>query len=203
MEGWNKPMSYIEVLERDEEDNPLKISIDGKVYESFGTGLFFIPLMDIENLKLGMLDNLGISVIVVERVEEGGREIVGIPYTILDTEVQYTGSRAYARIFQFKPRKYLHVRSGGRKVFFMDVLEAYFYALGMVEKLDLRVIPSHKDGWHFDSEIAEAYLEIELGSNMTVRQAVEEVKGIFRKIDQLAVNILGDILREKERKKGV
>jgi hypothetical protein len=38
---------------------------------------------------------------------------------------------------------------------------------------------------------------------MTVKQAVEEVKGIFRKIDQLAANILGDILREKERKKGV
>jgi hypothetical protein len=117
--------------------------------------------------------------------------------------VQYTVRRACARIFQFKPRKYLHVRCGGRRVFFMDVLEAYFYALGMVEKLDSRVIPAHKDVWHFDSEIAEAYLEIELKPDMTVRQAVEEVKEIFRKIDQLAANILGDILREKERKKGV
>jgi len=193
----------LEVLEWDEWNYPVKLSVNGNVYESLDSGLFFIPLKDIEDLRLGVLGNLGISVIVVERVEEGGREIVGIPYTILDTEVQYTGSRAYARIFQFKPRKYLHVRSGGRKVFFMDVLEAYFYALGMVEKLDPRVIPAHKDGWHFDSEIAEAYLEIELKPDMTVRQAVEEVKGIFRKIDQLAVNILGDILREKERKKGV
>jgi hypothetical protein len=193
----------LEVLEWDEWNYPVKLSVNGNVYESLDSGLFFIPLKDIEDLRLGVLGNLGISVIVVERVEEGGREIVGIPYTILDTEVQYTGSRAYARIFQFKPRKYLHVRSGGRKVFFMDVLEAYFYALGMVEKLDPRVIPAHKDGWHFDSEIAEAYLEIELKPDMTVRQAVEEVKGIFRKIDQLAANILGDILREKERKKGV
>ena len=193
----------LEVLEWDEWNNPVKLSVNGNVYESLDSGLFFIPLKDIEDLRLGVLGNLGISVIVVERVEEGGREIVGIPYTILDTEVQYTGSRAYARIFQFKPRKYLHVRSGGRKVFFMDVLEAYFYALGMVEKLDPRVIPAHKDGWHFDSEIAEAYLEIELKPDMTVRQAVDEVKGIFRKIDHLAANILGDILREKERKKGV
>jgi hypothetical protein len=193
----------LEVLEWDEWNYPVKLSVNGNVYESLDSGLFFIPLKDIEDLRLGVLGNLGISVIVVERVEEGGREIVGIPYTILDTEVQYTGSRAYARIFQFKPRKYLHVRSGGRKVFFMDALEAYFYALGMVEKLDPRVIPAHKDGWHFDSEIAEAYLEIELKPDMTVRQAVEEVKGIFRKIDQLAANILGDILREKERKKGV
>jgi hypothetical protein len=193
----------LEVLKWDEWNYPVKLSVNGNVYESLDSGLFFIPLKDIEDLRLGVLGNLGISVIVVERVEEGGREIVGIPYTILDTEVQYTGSRAYARIFQFKPRKYLHVRSGGRKVFFMDVLEAYFYALGMVEKLDPRVIPAHKDGWHFDSEIAEAYLEIELKPDMTVRQAVAEVKGIFRKIDQLAANILGDILREKERKKGV
>jgi hypothetical protein len=193
----------LEVLEWDEWNYPVKLSVNGNVYESLDSGLFFIPLKDIEDLRLGVLGNLGISVIVVERVEEGGREIVGIPYTILDTEVQYTGSRAYARIFQFKPRKYLHVRSGGRKVFFMDVLEAYFYALGMVEKLDPRVIPAHKDEWHFDSEIAEAYLEIELKPDMTVRQAVEEVKGIFRKIDQLAAKILGDILREKERKKGV
>jgi hypothetical protein len=193
----------LEVLKWDEWNYPVKLSVNGNVYESLDSGLFFIPLKDIEDLRLGVLGNLGISVIVVERVEEGGREIVGIPYTILDTEVQYTGSRAYARIFQFKPRKYLHVRSGGRKVFFMDALEAYFYALGMVEKLDPRVIPAHKDGWHFDSEIAEAYLEIELKPDMTVRQAVEEVKGIFRKIDQLAANILGDILREKERKKGV
>jgi len=193
----------LEVLQWDEWNYPVKLSVNGNVYESLDSGLFFIPLKDIEDLRLGVLGNLGISVIVVERVEEGGREIVGIPYTILDTEVQYTGSRAYARIFQFKPRKYLHVRSGGRKVFFMDVLEAYFYALGMVEKLDPRVIPAHKDGWHFDSEIAEAYLEIELKPDMTVRQAVEEVKGIFRKIDHLAANILGDILREKERKKGV
>jgi hypothetical protein len=193
----------LEVLKWDEWNYPVKLSVNGNVYESLDSGLFFIPLKDIEDLRLGVLGNLGISVIVVERVEEGGREIVGIPYTILDTEVQYTGSRAYARIFQFKPRKYLHVRSGGRKVFFMDVLEAYFYALGMVEKLDPRVIPAHKDEWHFDSEIAEAYLEIELKPDMTVRQAVEEVKGIFRKIDQLAANILGDILREKERKKGV
>jgi hypothetical protein len=193
----------LEVLKWDEWNYPVKLSVNGNVYESLDSGLFFIPLKDIEDLRLGVLGNLGISVIVVERVEEGGREIVGIPYTILDTEVQYTGSRAYVRIFQFKPRKYLHVRSGGRKVFFMDVLEAYFYALGMVEKLDPRVIPAHKDEWHFDSEIAEAYLEIELKPDMTVRQAVEEVKGIFRKIDQLAANILGDILREKERKKGV
>jgi len=193
----------LEVLKWDERNYPVKLSVNGNVYESLDSGLFFIPLKDIEDLRLGVLGNLGISVIVVERVEEGGREIVGIPYTILDTEVQYTGSRAYARIFQFKPRKYLHVRSGGRKVFFMDVLEAYFYALGMVEKLDPRVIPAHKDEWHFDSEIAEAYLEIELKPDMTVRQAVDEVKGIFRKIDQLAANILGDILREKERKKGV
>jgi hypothetical protein len=193
----------LEVLEWDEWNYPVKLSVNGNVYESLDSGLFFIPLKDIEDLRLGVLGNLGILVIVVERVEEGGREIVGIPYTILYTEVQYTGSRAYARIFQFKPRKYLHVRSGGRKVFFMDVLEAYFYALGMVEKLDPRVIPAHKDEWHFDSEIAEAYLEIELKPDMTVRQAVEEVKGIFRKIDQLAANILGDILREKERKKGV
>jgi hypothetical protein len=193
----------LEVLEWDEWNYPVKLSVNGNVYESLDSGLFFIPLKDIEDLRLGVLGNLGILVIVVERVEEGGREIVGIPYTILDTEVQYTGSRAYARIFQFKPRKYLHVRSGGRKVFFMDVLEAYFYALGMVEKLDPRVIPAHKDEWHFDSEIAEAYLEIELKPDMTVRQAVEEVKGIFRKIDQLSANILGDILREKERKKGV
>jgi hypothetical protein len=193
----------LEVLEWDEWNYPVKLSVNGNVYESLDSGLFFIPLKDIEDLRLGVLGNLGISVIVVERVEEGGREIVGIPCTILDTEVQYTGSRAYARIFQFKPRKYLHVRSGGRKVFFMDVLEAYFYALGMVEKLDPRVIPAHKDEWHFDSEIAEAYLEIELKPDMTVRQAVEEVKGIFRKIDQLAAKILGDILREKERKKGV
>jgi hypothetical protein len=193
----------LEVLKWDEWNYPVKLSVNGNVYESLDSGLFFIPLKDIEDLRLGVLGNLGISVIVVERVEEGGREIVGIPYTILDTEVQYTGSRAYAMIFQFKPRKYLHVRSGGRKVFFMDALEAYFYALGMVEKLDPRVIPAHKDGWHFDSEIAEAYLEIELKPDMTVRQAVEEVKGIFRKIDQLAANILGDILREKERKMGV
>jgi hypothetical protein len=193
----------LEVLKWDEWNYPVKLSVNGNVYESLDSGLFFIPLKDIEDLRLGVLGNLGISVIVVERVEEGGREIVGIPCTILDTEVQYTGSRAYARIFQFKPRKYLHVRSGGRKVFFMDVLEAYFYALGMVEKLDPRVIPAHKDEWHFDSEIAEAYLEIELKPDMTVRQTVEEVKGIFRKIDQLAANILGDILREKERKKGV
>jgi hypothetical protein len=193
----------LEVLEWDEWNYPVKLSVNGNVYQSLDSGLFFIPLKDIEDLGLDMLGNLGISVIVVERVEEGGREIVGIPYTILDTEVQYTGSRAYARIFQFKPRKHLHVRSGGRKVFFMDVLEAYFYALGMVEKLDPRVIPAHKDGWHFDSEIAEAYLEIELKPDMTVKQAVEQVKGIFRKIDQLAANIFGDILREKERKKGV
>jgi hypothetical protein len=193
----------LEVLKWDEWNYPVKLSVNGNVYESLDSGLFFIPLKDIEDLRLGVLGNLGISVIVVERVEEGGREIVGIPYTILDTEVQYTGSRAYVRIFQFKPRKYLHVRSGGRKVFFTDALEAYFYALGMVEKLDPRVIPAHKDGWHFDSEIAEAYLEIELKPDMTVRQAVDEVKGIFRKIDQLAANILGDILREKERKKGV
>jgi hypothetical protein len=193
----------LEVLKWDEWNYPVKLSVNGNVYESLDSGLFFIPLKDIEDLRLGVLGNLGISVIVVERVEEGGREIVGIPYTILDTEVQYTGSRAYVRIFQFKPRKYLHVRSGGRKVFFMDVLEAYFYALGTFEKLDPRVIPAHKDGWHFDSQIAEAYLEIELKPDMTVRQAVEEVKGIFRKIDQLAADILGDILREKERKKGV
>jgi hypothetical protein len=32
---------------------------------------------------------------------------------------------------------------------------------------------------------------------------VEEAKGILGKIDQLAVNILGYILREKEGKKGV
>jgi hypothetical protein len=32
---------------------------------------------------------------------------------------------------------------------------------------------------------------------------MDGVKGIFGKIDQLAVNILGDILREKEGKKGV
>ena len=192
---------FIKVLDWDEENNPLKISIDGKTYESFDSGLFIIPLESIENLRLGALADLGISVIVAERMEEDGNVIVEIPYSILDTEVTYTSDRAYARIFQFKPRKYLDIRSGRRKIFFMDVLEAYFYALGMVEKLDPRVKPVEKHSWHFDEEEAEAELEISLPGDMTIKQAVDEVKEIFKKIDQQAINILGDILNEKKKKR--
>jgi hypothetical protein len=36
---------------------------------------------------------------------------------------------------------------------------------------------------------------------MTVKQAVREVKRIFRKIDQSAIRILEDIIRKKERRK--
>ena len=83
----------------------------------------------------------------------------------------------------------------------MDVLEAYFYALGMVEKLDPRVKPVDRDSWHFDEEEAEAELEISLPGDMTIKQAVDEVKEIFKKIDQQAINILGDILNEKKKKR--
>jgi hypothetical protein len=38
----------ISVLARDEEDHPLKISIDGKVYESIDRGVFNIPLKDMK-----------------------------------------------------------------------------------------------------------------------------------------------------------
>jgi hypothetical protein len=55
--------------------------------------------------------------------------------------------------------------------------------------------------WHYDSEEAEAYLEIKLSADMTVKQAVKEVKRIFRKIDQSAIRILEDIIRKKERRK--
>ena len=83
----------------------------------------------------------------------------------------------------------------------MDVLEAYFYALGMVEKLDPRVEPVDKGSWHFDLEEAEAELEISLPGDMKIKQAVDEVKEIFKKIDQQAINILGDILNEKKKKR--
>jgi hypothetical protein len=36
---------------------------------------------------------------------------------------------------------------------------------------------------------------------MTVKQAVREVKRIFRKIDQSAIRMLEDIIRKKERRK--
>jgi len=58
-----------------------------------------------------------------------------------------------------------------------------------------------KDGWLFDEEEAEAELEISLPGEMTIKQAVDEVKEIFKKIDQQAINILGDILNEKKKKR--
>jgi hypothetical protein len=60
----------ISVLARDEEDHPLKISIDGKVYESIDRGVFNIPLKDIENLRLGALGLLAISVNVAARIRK-------------------------------------------------------------------------------------------------------------------------------------
>jgi hypothetical protein len=190
----------ISVLARDKEGHPLKISINGKAYESIDSVVFIIPLRDIENLRLGALGLLGISVNVIARVRKNG-VLEGIPYSILHAEVEYASDRAYVKIFEFKPWKYLDLRRGRRKIFYMDVLKAYFAVLKKANELDPRVIPSDKMYWHYDSEEAEAYLEIKLSADMTVKQAVREVKRIFRKIDQSAIRILEDIIRKKERRK--
>jgi hypothetical protein len=190
----------ISVLARDKEGHPLKISINGKAYESIDSGVFIIPLRDIENLRLGALGLLGISVDVIARIRKNG-VLEGIPYSILHAEVEYASDRAYVKIFEFKPWKYLDLRRGRRKIFYMDVLKAYFAVLKKANELDPRVIPSDKMYWHYDSEEAEAYLEIKLSADMTVKQAVREVKRIFRKIDQSAIRILEDIIRKKERRK--
>jgi hypothetical protein len=190
----------ISVLARDKEGHPLKISINGKAYESIDSGVFIIPLRDIENLRLGALGLLGISVNVIARVRKNS-VLEGIPYSILHAEVEYASDRAYVKIFEFKPWKYLDLRRGRRKIFYMDVLKAYFAVLKKANELDPRVIPSDKMYWHYDSEEAEAYLEIKLSADMTVKQAVREVKRIFRKIDQSAIRILEDIIRKKERRK--
>jgi hypothetical protein len=190
----------ISVLARDKEGHPLKISINGKAYESIDSGVFIIPLRDIENLRLGALGLLGISVDAIARIRKNG-VLEGIPYSILHAEVEYASDRAYVKIFEFKPWKYLDLRRGRRKIFYMDVLKAYFAVLKKANELDPRVIPSDKMYWHYDSEEAEAYLEIKLSADMTVKQAVREVKRIFRKIDQSAIRILEDIIRKKERRK--
>jgi hypothetical protein len=61
---------FISVLARDKEGHPLKISINGKAYESIDSGVFIIPLRDIENLRLGALSLLGISVNVIARIRK-------------------------------------------------------------------------------------------------------------------------------------
>jgi hypothetical protein len=129
----------ISVLARDEEDHPLKISIDGKVYESIDRGVFNIPLKDIENLRLGALGLLAISVNVAARIRKKDGVLENIPYSLLNTEVEYTSDRVYVAIFEFKPRKYLDLRRGYR-----DVLKAYFKALEKADELDPRVNPSDK-----------------------------------------------------------
>jgi hypothetical protein len=164
----------ISVLARDEEDHPLKISIDGKVYESIDRGVFNIPLKDIENLRLGALGLLAISVNVAARIRKKDGVLENIPYSLLNREVEYTSDRAYVAIFEFKPRKYLDLRRGRRKIFYRDVLKAYFKALEKADELDPRVNPSDKRHWHYDSEEAEAYLVIKLSADMTVKQAVRE-----------------------------
>jgi len=85
----------ISVLARDEEDHPLKISIDGKVYESIDRGVFNIPLKDIENLRLGALGLLAISVNVAACIRKKDGVLENIPYSLLHTEVEYTSDRAY------------------------------------------------------------------------------------------------------------
>jgi hypothetical protein len=190
----------ISVLARDKEGHPLKISINGKAYESIDSGVFIIPLRDIENLRLGALSLLGISINVIARIRKNG-VLEGIPYSILRAEVEYASDRAYVKIFEFKPWKYLDLKRGRRKIFYMDVLKAYFTILKKANERDPHFISSDKMYWHYDSEEAEAYLEIKLSADMTVKQAVREVKRIFRKIDQSAIRMLEDIIRKKERRK--
>jgi hypothetical protein len=126
----------ISVLARDEEDHPLKISIDGKVYESIDRGVFNIPLKDIENLRLGALGLLAISVNVAARIRKKDGVLENIPYSLLNREVEYTSDRAYVALFEFKPRKCLDLRRGRRKIFYRDVLKAYFKALEKANELD-------------------------------------------------------------------
>jgi hypothetical protein len=63
---------------------------------------------------------------------------------------------------------------GRRKIFYRDVLKAYFKALEKADELGPRVNPSDKRHWQYDSEEAEAYLVIKLSADMTVKQAVRE-----------------------------
>jgi hypothetical protein len=106
------------------------------VYESIDRGVFNIPLKDIENLRLGALGLLAISVNVAARIGKKDGVLENIPYSLLNREVEYTSDRAYVALFEFKPRKCLDLRRGRRKIFYRDVLKAYFKALEKANELD-------------------------------------------------------------------
>jgi len=60
----------IQVLARDVDNNPIQISVNGKIYESPDSGLFIVPLKEVEGVKLAVLDDLDITLMVAERVYE-------------------------------------------------------------------------------------------------------------------------------------
>jgi hypothetical protein len=178
----------INVIERDDAGYPLKIRIDGTIYESIGDGIFIVEIDKVRGIKSKEIPD-DVSLQIVKYRNKDCYE--PICYTVLNTEVYYNrNGYVWIRIFQFKPRKYLKIRLSGRFVSVLKFLEAYFKALEMAPGLDPRVKIQREYGWRYNIEVAEAYLSIDLDPELTLEECVNEVKQIFRKIEVEAFSML-------------
>ena len=178
----------IKVIERDNENYPLKIRIGRTVYESIGDGIFIVEIDKVRGIKSKEIPD-EVSLQIVKYRKKDYYE--PICYTVLNTEIYYNkNGYVWVWIFQFKPRKYIKIRLSGRFVSVLKFLEAYFKALEMAPELDPRVKIKKEYGWRYDIEVAEAHLSIELDPELTLEECVNEVKQIFRKIEVEAFSML-------------
>lgn len=120
---------------------------------------------------------------VVEIVE--GDVYQNLSHSLIGPEIHYSSpSNAWVKIFVFKPRKYLDIRRGRKKIEPPALLNSYFNVLRRVTEIDARVQKEEENLWRCDLEEAKAYLSIQLSPEMTIQESVEDVRKIFWKIDE-------------------
>jgi hypothetical protein len=106
----------IKVVERDNEDYPLKIRIGRTIYESIGDGIFIVEIDKVRGIKSKEIPD-EVSLQIVKYRKKDYYE--PICYTVLNTEIYYNkNGYVWVWIFQFKPRKYLKIRLSGS--YFLD-----------------------------------------------------------------------------------
>lgn len=185
---WSWLKGSVGVLERNGFGTPVKLLIDGEVYQSEDDGLFYVALDKVRHVRLKDIPER----VLLNVIQEETKNLIKmIPYSLLGPEVEYRSDGvAWVRIFVFKPWKYFDVRQGRRRVPVLQLLECYFRVLKRVSEIDSRVKKEEEDSWHYDLEEAEAYLSIALDPEKTVSECVDEVMQIFGKIDEEALSML-------------
>jgi len=180
----------VEVVERGDDGLPVKIRIGSEIYENMDGGTFLVEISKVRGIKLKEIPE-GVVLHIVQILDRDENSYQKISYSILDSEILYSApNKVWVRIFEFKPRKYLDIRFGRRRVDPLTFLEAYFKALKSAPELDNRVKVEEEEHWNHDLEQAEAYLSIELDPDLTLEKSVNEVKQIFRRIDEVTFSML-------------